>query len=206
MYLFLLQKQKPEQAKTFFNKFSNCLSSYDFANLFSIQTKNDLYSEFAKKLYFHRPDDLDTKYIISVRKSSLLLFMSFIEENKLFSLIFIINLHIDVHLSLESSNDIPVLISDMENYKNKSYLALNVAIEEDKRREIKVPLPIINQDYMAKRILEIDQKIDLANKLPYIVCHNVKTFNKESTSCTCIEISEDGCFIIAGFEDSLIRI
>ena len=206
MYLYLLKKDKVDQARSFFTDFSDCLSSYDKSNLSTIQTQNDICSTFVKRNYFHQSEDLYTKYLVVIRKSSLLLLMSFIEENKLSCLILILNMHIEIYLCLESCNDNPVLITDIESYKNKNFLSLNVVVDEDKRREIKVPLPSQCLDYMNQCTATLEEKADLTSTLPYIICHNIKTGNERSTDCTCIDISEDGSLVIAGFEDSCIRV
>ena len=206
MHLYLLKRQKEKEARLFFENFSNCLSLYDYNNLSSIQTENDLNSDFARRHYFYRYDDSYIKFIISIKKSSLLLFMSFIEENKLSSIMMIINLHIDIFLCSEMCEDYPAMLIDLDNYRNKSFLLLNTIIEEDKRREVKVPLPAVNQDHTNQKLSELEEKFDLINNLPYIICHNIKTGNRISSECTCMDISEDGCIIASGFEDSVIRI
>lgn len=206
MYLELLSNNRISHAQDFFLSFSSCLSKYDYSVLSSIKTPNDLDSDFLKKHYFQGLDDNSTKYLVAVRKSSLLLLMSFIEEKQLTGLIKIINEHIEVCICLEGSKDYPVLISDPEVYKNKSFLSLNVQIEEDKRREVKVPLPALNLKYLSTKGFENDEKIDLIKGLPYIICHNVKIGGVSSSSCSCIDISEDGSLIVAGFEDSVIRV
>jgi WD40 repeat protein len=205
MYLYFLEKDKLEQARLFFCDFSDCLSNYEQKKLSTIQTKNDLSSDFVRKSYFYKTENSYVKYVVSICKSSLLLLMAFIEEKKLSSILYMMNNHVDINLSTEVSNDYPIMIPDIENYKNVNFLSLNVVIEEDKRREVKVPLPVLNQDYIQLRNSEIEQKMSLGASLPFIVCHNVKTHSLGTSSCTCIHISEDGSLILCGFEDSVIR-
>lgn len=205
MYLYTIQKNKIEKARLFFNAFSSSLSAYDLSKLSTAQSQNDLNSEFVKKTYFHKSEEAYTKILISICKSSLLLLMSFIEENRLYCLLMIINTHIEVYLCLETSEDYPVLLSDLESYKNKSFLSLNVVMDEDKRREIKVPLPTQSLDYINQRSVLLEEKADLTDSLPYVICHNIRSGCSKSTNCTSVDISEDGSVIVAGFEDSCIR-
>lgn len=206
MYLKLIEKGSLGLAHSFFSAFSHILASTDYNLLSSVNTPNDLNAESIKKMYFFKVENVLIKYIILVRKSSLLLLMAFIEEHKLASILLIINQHIEIILSQESTKDVPVILSDTENFKNKSYLSLNYMLEEDKRREIKVPLPNSNSIYLTDRAIDADNRTDLSNKLPFIICHNISSGNTLSSSCTAIDISEDGSIISAGFEDSSIQV
>jgi WD40 repeat protein len=130
--------------------------------------------------------------------------MGFIEEQKLSCILMILNQFIDITLTQESNKDVPVVLHDSENYRNKTFLPLTVMQEEDKRREIKVPLPYVSSAYLSDKTGEQENMISLFNKKPFIVCHKISS--SSTFSCSTIDISEDGGLICAGFEDSLLRL
>ena len=204
MYLKLIEKGCINIAHSFFSSFSQILSSYDYGILSSIKTPNDLNSELVKKTYFMNVDNTQVKYLICIRRSALLLLMGFIEEQKLSCLFFILNQFIDIILTQESNKDVPVILHDAENYRNKTFLPLTVMQDEDKRREIKVPLPYISSAYISDKAGEQENMLNLANKKPFIICHNILC--TDSYSCTALDVSEDGAIVCAGFEDSVLRV
>lgn len=206
MYLRMIEKGAVGLAHSFFSAFSHILAPTDYNLLSSVKTPNDLNAESIKKTYFFKVESVLVKYMIYVRKSSLLLLMAFIEENKLSCILLVINQHIEILLSQESTKDVPVILPDTETFRSKIYLSLNYMLEEDKRREIKVPLPVSSQSYTTDRAIDADNRTDLSTKLPFIICHNISSNSLTNSACTSIDISEDGSLISAGFEDSSIRI
>lgn len=186
-YLEMVKRDMSDSIEKFFKEFSSChWDQSDLDKLVKIRNSEQDFGIFSQR------------YCISIDSYSFSQMIYFLETHSLVIILKIINKNFQI--DLKPSNCPAFLLGkDLKIQTNKTGLVLE---EEKIKRENKVPLPttveiqqISGSETKEKIVLRPDSQLT-------IVCHTVRNANE----ALCLDVSKDSTLLVAGFEDSIIRV